>query len=96
LADALDPDSDGAVYVDGDGRPQWLCGVWRLSALRRRLADVAADGPLTGRSLRDLFGPLRCVAVVARAPGPPPWYDCDTAEDLAIAERLGGLDEGGA
>jgi molybdenum cofactor guanylyltransferase len=89
-----DPESDGAAYVDDDGRPQWLCGVWRAASLRRRLAAVAARGPLAGQSMRDLFGPLQFVAVRAPADAGPPWYDCDTAEDLAAAECLGGPREG--
>jgi molybdopterin-guanine dinucleotide biosynthesis protein A len=79
---------DGAVYVDGDGRPQWLCGLWRRQRLAAGLADVAATGPLAGRSLGALLGPLRAALVAGPADGPPPWYDCDTPADLSAAERL--------
>jgi molybdopterin-guanine dinucleotide biosynthesis protein A len=90
LEAALESGVDGAVYVDEAGRRQWLCGVWRLPVLRGRLVDLATAGPLAGRSLRELLGPLR-VAEVAAPPGqPPPWYDCDTPAALAEAERLDG------
>jgi molybdopterin-guanine dinucleotide biosynthesis protein A len=87
---------DGAVYVDGDGRRQWLCGAWRVGALRDRLAGLAGSaagrppGDLAGRSLRDLFGPLRVADVSGPAGEPPPWYDCDTPAEVAEAERLQG------
>jgi molybdenum cofactor guanylyltransferase len=81
---------DGAVYVDGTGRRQWLCGAWRLDALRSRLAEFAAAGPVAGRSLRDLFAPLRVAAVSGVAGGPPPWYDCDTPAALAEVESFYG------
>lgn len=77
-------DRDGAVYVDADGRRQWLCAAWRESVLRRRLAECDS---LTGRALHRLFGSLDVAEV--SAPGAiPPWYDCDTADELAVANRL--------
>jgi molybdopterin-guanine dinucleotide biosynthesis protein A len=75
----------GAVFVDGDGRPQWLCGVWRTGALRASLAALP-EGP-AGVSLRVLLGDLPAATVTAAGPGPPPWWDCDTGEDLRRAER---------
>jgi molybdopterin-guanine dinucleotide biosynthesis protein A len=78
---------DGAVYVDGSGRRQWLCGAWRLSTLRDRMAEL---GPAAGRSLRDLFAPLRIVDVPGVAGEPPPWYDCDTPAAVAEAESFYG------
>jgi molybdenum cofactor guanylyltransferase len=86
LLEALD-DVDGAVYVDGTGRRQWLCGAWRLGVVRQRLAGVGAPA---GRSLHDLFGPLRVAAVSGAAGEPPPWYDCDTPAAVAEAERFYG------
>lgn len=63
----------GAVAVDGDGREQWLVGVWDAHALRDALDRYQ------GRSLRGLLGPL----VAARVPLPEPaWFDCDTMDDL--------------
>lgn len=78
---------DGAVYVDDDGRPQWLCGVWRAAVLHRRVAGLAATGPLAGRSLRELFAPLRIATVTAPAGTGRPWYDCDTPEQLTAIDR---------
>ncbi|MGC9666892.1 molybdenum cofactor guanylyltransferase [Planosporangium sp. 12N6] len=76
---------DGAVLVDADGHPQWLCGVWRLAALRRRLAEL---GPPAGQSMRALAAGLRPDGVGRREiGGPPPWYDCDTDDDYRRAEE---------
>lgn len=76
----------GAVFVDGDGRPQWLCGVWRVWALRAGLAALAG-GP-GGVALRRLLGDLPAARVVTSGAGPPPWWDCDTPDDLRRAEEL--------
>ncbi|WP_067465223.1 molybdenum cofactor guanylyltransferase [Actinomadura macra] len=80
---------NGAVLVDGDGREQWLAGCWRTDALRAALAGYA------GASLRGVLGPLEPVAVALPAGPRPPWYDCDTPEDLARAEELAGPVPGG-
>jgi molybdopterin-guanine dinucleotide biosynthesis protein A len=77
---------DVAVLVDDTGRRQWLCAVWRRTALAARLASLG-DG--RGRSMRDLADGLAVVDV--RAPGPhrpPPWFDCDTDEDVQRAEEI--------
>jgi molybdopterin-guanine dinucleotide biosynthesis protein A len=69
---------DGAVFVDPGGRRQVLCGVWRRGALEgaiRRLDTVQ------GASLRALTQGLD-VAEVRWAGGRPPYFDCDTEEDL--------------
>lgn len=76
---------EGALYVDGDDRPQWLCGVWRAAALRPRLEAAMPRAPL-----RDLLGPLPAARL--RDGGtpsgrPPPWYDCDTGADLRHGRR---------
>jgi molybdopterin-guanine dinucleotide biosynthesis protein A len=89
LVDAIGP-GDGAVYVDGAARRQWLCGAWRSDAVRGRLAELAASGPLAGRSLRELFGPLAVAEVSGAAAEAPPWYDCDTPAALAEAESFYG------
>jgi molybdopterin-guanine dinucleotide biosynthesis protein A len=98
LLAALAPDSsaaaariDGALYVDDDRRRQWLCGAWFLDAVRSRLDAMAvgrAQAALAGRALRELFGPLRVAEVTTPDGEPPAWYDCDTAAQLAAAERL--------
>ncbi|MEU8174875.1 NTP transferase domain-containing protein [Microbispora hainanensis] len=87
LLAAVPEDGAGAVLVDDEGREQWLTGAWRTAALRDAL------GTYEGRSLRGLLGPLGPVPVrPAVAPGEtPPWFDCDTDDDLRAArERAGG------
>jgi molybdopterin-guanine dinucleotide biosynthesis protein A len=76
----------GAVFVDTGGRPQWLAGAWAAGALRSALAAYQ------GSSLRGLLAPLRPVptdsdapSLSATPPEPGPWFDCDTAADLATA-----------
>jgi molybdopterin-guanine dinucleotide biosynthesis protein A len=79
---------DGAVYRDADGRRQMLCGVWRASALRRAVQRLSADrGGLNGASMREMFDALHAAEVSWRRPGPPPWFDCDTDDDLRTAEE---------
>ncbi|MEV4254044.1 NTP transferase domain-containing protein [Spirillospora sp. NPDC049652] len=74
--------ADGAVFVDDDGRAQWLTGVWRTAALRRALDGYA------GSRLGGVLRGLRPLAVAVRDAGErPPWFDCDTPEALAEAGR---------
>ncbi len=62
-ADAVDRSgTDGALLVDGAGRPQLVCGVWRLDRLRRAVGEQT---DWHGVALRDLLGPLRAVRVAA-------------------------------
>jgi molybdenum cofactor guanylyltransferase len=81
-------DGDLAYFADEDGRPQPLCAIWRRSALRRALpADPA------GVSLRALHEAARVsgarpVEIQCAGAGPPPWFDCDTPEQLERAERM--------
>jgi molybdopterin-guanine dinucleotide biosynthesis protein A len=80
------PDVDGAVYVDTAGVPQWLCGVWQAEPLRRRIASLGDPG---GVPMRRLFSGLRVDLILPRPGGPAagaPWFDCDTEEDLRLAE----------
>jgi molybdenum cofactor guanylyltransferase len=72
--------ADGALFVDPDGRRQLLCGVWRVDSLRGRLTELAAG--VHGASMRALIQPLRVAEVSWTGAGPPPWFDCDTEEDL--------------
>lgn len=77
---------DGVCFVDDAGRRQPLCGVWRVVALRDALARLAAERPLAGASLRALLRGLTVREVRWRGDGPPPWFDCDTDEDVRRAE----------
>jgi molybdopterin-guanine dinucleotide biosynthesis protein A len=74
-------DPAGAVLVDEAGKDQWLVGAWRSEPLRRTLSRYA------GASLRGILAPLDPVRVRLPAGDHPPWYDCDTARDLALASR---------
>lgn len=71
------------VYTDDEGRWQSMVSLWRAPVLSRALL------PVPPRSMKDL---LRGAGDVTEArwtgAGPPPWFDCDTQEDLALAERL--------
>jgi molybdopterin-guanine dinucleotide biosynthesis protein A len=80
---------DGVCFVDADGRRQSLCGVWRVDALRTGLAGLAADrgGSLAGASVRALTARLVVREVPWAGDGPPPWFDCDTDEDVRRAEE---------
>lgn len=72
----------GAVLLDGEGREQWLAGCWQAGPLRTALEGYE------GASLRGVLGPLGPAAVALPAGARPAWYDCDTPEELAAAERL--------
>jgi molybdopterin-guanine dinucleotide biosynthesis protein A len=79
-----DGDGTGSVLADDTGRPQWLASCWPAAALRRAAAGYR------GNSLHGLLRPLRPVLLARPAgdPGPPPWLDCDTPEDLRRARHL--------
>ncbi|MEV1016664.1 NTP transferase domain-containing protein [Micromonospora sp. NPDC049801] len=80
---------DGVCFVDADGRRQSLCGVWRVDALRAGLLRLAAErgGSLAGASMRALLAGLAIHDVPWAGAGPPPWFDCDTDEDVRRAEE---------
>ncbi|MEU4472529.1 NTP transferase domain-containing protein [Micromonospora sp. NPDC023888] len=80
---------DGACFVDGDGRRQSLCGVWRVAALRAALDRLTVErgGRLSGAAVRALLAGLVVREVPWSGDGPPPWFDCDTDEDVRRAEE---------
>jgi molybdopterin-guanine dinucleotide biosynthesis protein A len=71
----------GVVLLDTSGRPQWLASSWPAALLRAALRGY------TGSSLRGVLGPLEPVLLPdeTAAGKPPPWLDCDTADDLRAA-----------
>ena len=75
--------------MDGDGRRQQLCAVWRLPALRTALDRLAATrgGTLDGAPVRGLLTGVAVCEVSWSGSGPPPWFDCDTDEDVRRAEE---------
>ena len=79
---------EGAVYRDAEGHLQVLCGVWRTKALRAALIRLAEErGDLNGAPVRSLLDKVRVAEVSWRRPGPPPWFDCDTDDDLRTAQE---------
>jgi molybdopterin-guanine dinucleotide biosynthesis protein A len=85
LIAGVDDSVDGALFLDDAGRRQLLCGVWHTRALHRVLDDL---GDPSGRSMRALFDRLDIRELtVPTGDGPPPWFDCDTEEDLKEAHR---------
>ncbi|MFG2056271.1 molybdenum cofactor guanylyltransferase [Micromonospora sp. NPDC048930] len=90
LLGALDGSTaDGACYLDGDGRRQQLCGVWRIAALRAAVDRLAAErgGTVDGAPVRRLLAGMAVREVSWSGSGPPPWFDCDTDEDVRRAEE---------
>lgn len=73
-------EGDGAVLVDDTGRDQYLCSAWCSGALR-------AAVPGTTR-LRDVVAQLSYRRVSVPTTTAPPWWDCDTPEDLSAAREL--------
>ena len=57
------------------------------AARRRGPASAEERGGLHGASVRALMEHLRVAEVSWRRPGPPPWFDCDTDDDLRTAEE---------
>ncbi|MBE1536172.1 molybdenum cofactor guanylyltransferase [Actinomadura algeriensis] len=82
LLGALTGPAPGAVLVDDTGRDQWLAGCWRTEPLRTALDAYG------GTSLRGLLAPLEPSRIALPAGERPPWYDCDTPEELARARDL--------
>ncbi|MEU5528745.1 NTP transferase domain-containing protein [Micromonospora chersina] len=90
LRRALDDSTAGtACYVDGEGRRQQLCAVWRGSALRSALDRLAAErgGTVDGAPVRRLLAGTTVREVSWSGSGPPPWFDCDTDEDVRRVEE---------
>ena len=81
LARLAAEDAPGVVLLDAGGCPQWLISCWPSAGLRGALGGYA------GSSLRGLLSPLGPVLLPGQAEAgePPPWLDCDTADDLRRA-----------
>lgn len=90
LAAAGAAGASGAVLRDDAGRPQWLAGCWQAGRLREGIYRYP------GSSLHGLLGPLRPVLLPPRPgqPGPPPWLDCDTPEDMRLARAWANVPAG--
>jgi molybdopterin-guanine dinucleotide biosynthesis protein A len=81
----LTSDADVALLVDGDGRDQLLCALWRTAALRAAVDGFGAGSPM--RAVLAATEPDRVHRLRLPADGPPPWFDCDTEADLARARE---------
>ena len=81
LAALPGPAARGVALLDVSGRPQWLASGWPAAVLRAALEGYP------GSSLRGVLGPLEPVLLPdeTAAGEPPPWLDCDTADDLRVA-----------
>ncbi|HET6817963.1 MAG TPA: NTP transferase domain-containing protein [Mycobacteriales bacterium] len=75
-------DDRGAVPVDDEDFPQWLCSAWPSALLRS--VDWSR-----GSSLRGCLGglPFHRLAVDGESGATPNWVDCDTPEDLERARE---------
>ena len=83
----LPADTDGLCLADFSGRPQWLTGLYRTSALRAG-ANALPDRGVNAR-VRALFDDV-AIAVVAASSDLT--HDIDTWEDLEVA-RLRAADD---
>jgi molybdopterin-guanine dinucleotide biosynthesis protein A len=77
---ACQPDA-GAVPVDSEGLPQWLCSAWPTRQLRS--VDWSRSA-----SLRVGLEGLPFARLGADTGAAAPWLDCDTPEDLQRAREL--------
>jgi len=89
LSTLVDAGAEAAVLLDARQRPQWLAALWRRDALVRQLTGLAVDlGTGPGPRMRDLVADVRVATLAAPVrSGPPPWFDCDTDDDLRRAEE---------
>lgn len=69
-----------AMAVDGDGRDQPLCSLWRTAALRAALAALGEPAGVAMHRLVAAAGPITRLDGHAGA-----WFDCDTPADVAEA-----------
>lgn len=77
---------DGAVLLDADGRDQHLLGAWQVAALHAALAAVSDPH---GAPLHRTLAGLDVQRVSWQVPPgtAPPWFDCDSVEQLAEAMK---------
>lgn len=76
---ALDDEADGWIPVAEDGRRQWLCALYRRSALLR----AAGEKDWTDQPFHRLVGDVACVDV--HVDSATSLLDVDTPADLARA-----------
>lgn len=81
VAALLGGDADVTMFVDPEGHRQHLCAVWRTAVLRAALPPDPYGAPM-----RRLLAGVEVAEVAWPGDGPPPWYDCDTPEELKEAD----------
>ena len=92
----LNPDGGASAFLGRAVPPQLAAeimfeggriGTPRLAQLGVVNRVPAPGGTLEGASAREMFEALHVAEVSWRRPGPPPWFDCDTDDDLRTAEE---------
>ncbi|TRZ84495.1 MAG: molybdenum cofactor guanylyltransferase [Streptomycetaceae bacterium] len=78
----LSDEVDGAIVIDQEGFQQPFSGVYRTSALKRVLEEIA---PASGQSMRKLLNQLHVKHVKLSADETHLLVDIDTPEDLIKA-----------
>jgi molybdopterin-guanine dinucleotide biosynthesis protein A len=74
----------GALLVDAGDRDQLLAGCWRTAALRGAVATLAT--PVDASVRRTVASlPVARVRLPVDPASPPPWWDCDTFDDVEQA-----------
>lgn len=70
-----------SICVDDSGHPQYLLGVYLTSQLRQAMPATPGGAPM-----RQVFERLEAT-MIQPSDVPPPWWDCDTADELAQARE---------
>lgn len=90
-ADAPSGVPDGLCLRDGDGRVQWLAGIYRRQALVQAVADLGGADGLRGAPVGRLLGRLELLAIpdpAGVAADVDTWDEIDRARtDLTHPER---------
>jgi molybdopterin-guanine dinucleotide biosynthesis protein A len=74
----------GALLVAAGDRDQLLAGCWRTAALRGAVATLAT--PVDASVRRTVASlPVARVRLPVDPASPPPWWDCDTFDDVERA-----------
>jgi molybdopterin-guanine dinucleotide biosynthesis protein A len=84
LVDALaaSPGVDAVLYVDGDGRRQYLAAAYRRAPLE---AAIRAEGDPSGVSMRAVVARLTVTEIAAH---PDLTLDCDTWQDVERTRQI--------
>jgi molybdopterin-guanine dinucleotide biosynthesis protein A len=77
--------ADAVLAVDSGGRVQPLLAAYRVSSLSRALPAAPQGTPM-----RAVLRALPVMRELVLPGEPPPWFDCDTPEQLATARLLAG------